>query len=924
MNRHKRLVLAALLTSSLALFSLYGADNPKAIADKVSNIVARFPGQNAAEKDALAAQIIALGPEAIMNLCRMLAPPGSFDDTKARFALNGLTTHMGNPRLEGQRKMFVRALGRAIEGEKSADVRAFLISQVELAGKNESVNSLKKYLLDPRLGEPATRALITIGTPEAEAAILKALDPAARTNKVTLIKALGDFRSRKATKKILPYASSEDSIIRQTALYALANTGDPQSEAALNRVFLAANFYEREKAPSLYLLYARRLAELGNRAQAIKICRGLIRNYTAASESHISCAALGLLADTIGTNAVDDLFVALDSPNKDLRGRALELINKIEGQGITARLIETMAGAPVETQTQIIAGLAIRGDKAAFPAVREKLKSDEKAVRLEAIPAAARLGGSEVIPDLFALLRTEDSEEIAAVERALLQFSKDQIIPQAVNILEQVPVAAQAALIKLMAERRATEHLDLIFAKAKNEVENVRLAALPALEPLVTEKELPRLIALLLDTAASREMTLIQKAVVASANQIADPETRADLILEAMRQAPAEKLVDLIKTLPEIGGSKALEAVIAETRSTDLKVQTAAVYALSLWPDSSAVGPLLDICRSTRSRKFLNLGLQGFVRLVGDEELAPQEKFKLLSEAVAIPSEAAEKKIVLSGLARVKTMDSLNLVSTFLDDPNLNKEAAQAAAQIAPPSQGEENGLAGIKVILTLKKAEGLIEDENLRKQTDTYLKTLLGREGFKPIFNGQDLSGWKGLVGDPPSRSRMSPKELEKAQAEADTDMRTHWKVADGVLVFDGAGQSLCTAKDYRDFELFVDWKIEPKGDSGIYLRGSPQVQIWDPSQRPEGSGGLYNNEKGPNKPLRRADNPVGEWNTFHIRMTGERVTVYLNNTLVVDDVVMENYWERDKPIYPSGQVELQAHSTLLYYRNIYIRELK
>jgi hypothetical protein len=152
---------------------------------------------------------------------------------------------------------------------------------------------------------------------------------------------------------------------------------------------------------------------------------------------------------------------------------------------------------------------------------------------------------------------------------------------------------------------------------------------------------------------------------------------------------------------------------------------------------------------------------------------------------------------------------------------------------------------------------------------------------------------------------------------------MRAHWKVADGVLIFDGKGESLCTLDDYTDFELLVDWKIEKGGDSGLYLRGSPQVQIWDADANPAGSGGLYNNQKVRSLPLEKADRPVGEWNTFRIFMIGERVTVYLNDRLVVDNTVLENYWERDKPIYPSGQVELQAHGNPLYFRNIFIREI-
>ena len=168
------------------------------------------------------------------------------------------------------------------------------------------------------------------------------------------------------------------------------------------------------------------------------------------------------------------------------------------------------------------------------------------------------------------------------------------------------------------------------------------------------------------------------------------------------------------------------------------------------------------------------------------------------------------------------------------------------------------------------------------------------------PLFDGRSLDGWKGLVADPPKRAKMTPQELASAQAAADATMRAHWKVVDGVLAFDGKGESLCTIGDYADFELLADWKIEKGGDSGFYLRGSPQVQIWDAEANPAGSGGLFNNEKGPSQPLEKADRPVGEWNAFRILMIGERVTVYLNDKRVVDDTVLENYWERDAADLP------------------------
>jgi hypothetical protein len=198
--------------------------------------------------------------------------------------------------------------------------------------------------------------------------------------------------------------------------------------------------------------------------------------------------------------------------------------------------------------------------------------------------------------------------------------------------------------------------------------------------------------------------------------------------------------------------------------------------------------------------------------------------------------------------------------------------------------------------------------------------------EGFTALFNGKDLQGWKGLVENPKARAAMKADDLAKAQAAADEKMKAHWAVKDGVLVFDGKGDNLCSAKDFGDFELYVDFKIEAKGDSGIYVRGTPQIQIWDialPNAQ-VGSGGLYNNQKNPSKPTKVADKPVGEWNSFHIIMVGDKVTVHLNGELVVDKVTLENYWEREKPIYSTGSIELQNHGNTLYFKNVYVKELK
>ncbi|MFM7149125.1 MAG: DUF1080 domain-containing protein, partial [Gemmataceae bacterium] len=148
----------------------------------------------------------------------------------------------------------------------------------------------------------------------------------------------------------------------------------------------------------------------------------------------------------------------------------------------------------------------------------------------------------------------------------------------------------------------------------------------------------------------------------------------------------------------------------------------------------------------------------------------------------------------------------------------------------------------------------------------------------------------------------------------------------------YDGKGDSLQTIQDFKNFELLIDWKIEEKGDSGIYLRGQPQVQIWDSDTTPgargpdkgSGSGGLWNNpEPFGKRPVKKADKAVGQWNQFRIIMKGDKVTVYLNGVLVVDDKPLMNFWEKGKPLPVAGPIELQHHGDKLWFRNIFIKEL-
>ncbi len=251
----------------------------------------------------------------------------------------------------------------------------------------------------------------------------------------------------------------------------------------------------------------------------------------------------------------------------------------------------------------------------------------------------------------------------------------------------------------------------------------------------------------------------------------------------------------------------------------------------------------------------------------------------------------------------------------------------------------------------------------------------LTAPEGFTPLFNGKDLSGWYGWgTNDPSALYAMTPEQLAEYKAKSrdggvvdakgnptQDHLQAHWKVENEELVNDGKGLYLTTDKDYGDFELLLEYKALPDGDSGVYLRGVPQVQIWDSTKgdprglgQDKGSGGLWNNSKGaPGKdPSKKMDKPFGEWNTFKIRMVGERVTVVFNGETVVDNAVLENFFANKKagylaygkpqagapqpadsknpvrnvmrdPVFPKGPIQLQTHGSEIRWRNVFIREI-
>jgi HEAT repeat protein len=821
------------------------------------------------------------GPESVLEICRRLGPAGSAMDAAAAYALSGLASFVCMPGAEADRLMFVGAIARVLEHPLPPERASFLISRLQVAGRAESVVPLSRFLNDEKLCEPATQALLAVRT-GSEDPLLAALPGSTGSCRMTIMKALGELRSRKAVDPLLKEALNQDDAFRMTALAALANIGDRRAEPVLVKAAAPGTTKMRNETVYLLLLLARRLAESGQTGDALRITTSLYSTGSEPQERHLRTAALDLLVRIKGEKAVEDLVAALADTNAAYQSAVMALALKVPGNAATARWVQTLGVSPAVTRARILGMLGKRGDRSAFPAVLEALQSPDSSVRRAAIDAAVLLNPAEAVPALLPLLEQPGG----------------------------------------VADEKAPK--GLLFARTKDSSSSIRLSAVKALGVVAGVEDSQRLIDVLLEARTDGERSAAMKGLVTVLERIPDPEKRADDVIQRLPTATGESRLQLLRVLGRIGGTGALGIVSGEARSRDEDVRDAAIRALADWPGIGAYDTLLAVAKSREKLNRRVLALRGCVRMVENASLNARMAAHYHERTLGAAERIDEKRLVLGALGNLRNRQALRVVVPYIDDDSLGLDAAMAAWKMCSPAEERKDELGAGDVARTFIESRMRPHFKNQAVRAFDARGNLNDPPGgFTALFNGRDLSGWKGLVENPVVRASMDSTRFAVAQLRADSIMRAHWSVADGVLVFDGKGESICTLKDYGDFEFLVDWKIEKNGDSGIYLRGSPQVQIWDPAQWPEGSGGLYNNQKGRSKPLLRADDPIGDWNTFRIRMIHDRVTVHLNDVLVVDSVALENYWDRSLPIFPSGQIELQSHSSPLYFRNIYIREI-
>nr|WP_121271999.1 DUF1080 domain-containing protein [Pedobacter schmidteae] len=925
-------ILFILLAVVLLQDSVFAQDkaDQRTLTTRIADLLAQLPARDAKQLKGNMQEIAQMGEDGYLTLISGLTAPGKGNNALLEYAIGGFSAYVTQPGQEASRKMSVNAYAKALNKLSDVQNKSFILSQLELVGKDDAVACIQPYLTDAQLADPAARALVKVNTPAAKAALLNALGKANGAAKLSVIEALGDSRNKAAAGAIAGLTNGDNNMAKM-ALYALANIGDPASEATFAAAAEKSGFkYENTDAVAAYLRYAETLMRNGEKVAANNIAKKILAKATADNQVHIRTAALKLVADFSKAQSDEYLLAAMDDKQFQYRAAALKLAALNVTPATADQWVKKIAKVNPETQVAILNMLGDSKIKSILPAITNLFKSKDASVKTAAIDAAGKIGGEQIIGDLLKVMSKGDAADISAGSGTILRMKGEGVTSAVAAFIPKAKPELQVALINVLASRAANGQLNAVLAQLKNKNPEVKQAAFSALKQTVTSENLPQLFTLLNGTSDQAELVKVQDAVIAAMKGTKNNGQQVDMVLQQMGTAPADKKGLFYKMLASLGGEKSLKAVSEAFNSGDETGKKAAIAALSAWTDAGAKDELIKIARQPANAAYLDQAVDGYLRLVRASNYKPEQRLLLLREAMAVAKAPAQQQQILKDIEQAKCLNSLLFAGRYLDNPALQQAAANAVMNIALADKSYNGTLVKNlinKTISVIKGADSEYQIEAMRK----YLAEMPQGDGFVSMYNGTDLTGWKGLVGDPLKRAKMDAKTLAAAQAKADASALESWKPVNGELQFMSHGDNLATVKKYGDFEMLVDWKIiddkKGEGDAGIYLRGTPQVQIWDNARvkvgAQVGSGGLYNNKVNESKPLKVADNKLDEWNTFRIMMKGDRVTVYLNGELVTDNVILENFWDRNLPIFAEEQIELQAHGSPVAYRDLYIKEL-
>jgi len=928
-------VLIAAVVLQFNGFAQDKTTDQRTVTTRIADLLAQLPARDTKQFNGNMEEISQLGVEGYATLISGLTAPGKGNNALIEYVASGFSGYVSQPGKQAWKKMSETAYLKALDRLTDKQNKSFIISQLELTGSDAAVGVLSQYLADADLADPASRALVKVNSISARRALLSGLSKATGAARLSVIAALGDGKDRTAAQSIAALANSTDANLVKTVLYALSQIADPSSEPILAAAAEKSGFkYENTNAVAAYLYYAEQLMKDGQKEQANKIAKNILQKTTGDDQVHVRTAALKIVSDFSPTQSDEYLLAAMNDKQFNYRAAALKLALPHLTPERADLWVKKIAKTDSTTQVAILNMLGESQSKTAFPAILKLLKHKDQSVRPAAIRAAGQIGQEASLDPLLKIIAKADSTDITAVSNALLRIKGGGVTAKIAAFIPKAKPEVQVALVNILAAKAAHTELPIIYSLLKNKELQVKQAALTALKQTVTSENISQLFILLSETSDQAELLKVQEAIIAALKSSPDSGQQVDAVLKQMAAAPESKKPLFYKILASLGGNKSLKAVSEAFNTGNEDTKKAAIEALSSWTDALAITELIKISRDPAQAVYADKALNGYLNLVRVTKYQPEQRLKLLSEAMSVTKVPSQQKQILKDLEQAKCFDALLFAGDYLDDPALQQVAANTVMGIALADKsyrGTQVRELVEKTINAIKGADSEYQKEALRLYLSEMPPRVISKpfvlsaqekkEGYKVLFDGSNMDSWMGNTTD--------------------------YILEDGNIAIrprpgKGSGGNLFTKEEFSDFIFRFEFQLTPGANNGLGIRApltedaaytGIELQILD-NEAPiykdlhvyQYHGSVYGTI-----PAKRGFlKPVGEWNYQEVIVNGPKIKVILNGTLILDADITEarKNGAADGKKHPgllrdSGHIGFLGHGSPLQFRNIRVRDL-
>ena len=572
----------------------------------------------------------------------------SYDFGKQGDLIKNLTDEVQSAKPEGRAAIEAKLLAAAEAPGATFACKSFVADMLRVVGSKAAVPVVVKWLGDPKTASLATFALQGLKDAEVTAALEKALAAATGDVKLGLLQSLAVRQDNKILDELSAMANSEDAKTSRMALESIGLVGTIEADAALQKLSYKKSPNEPLRKHAR-LACANQLLKAGKTDEAKAIFTDVFQK---SQNPALTVDAMNGLVAVGGPEALPAVLKALGDKRPLVAVRAANAAQCLKGDDVTAKLTEALPAAPAPVQVALLRSLRERKDKAAFAAVKEALKSQDEAVKCEAVRACETLADASIVAPLLELAGADGAPAKAAQE-VLGRINQPGINEALLKQLDSPKPEVVGAAANMLAARGDKDALAKLLTLIQSKDRKIRAAALDGASAFVGIDQIPTLMEQLVKGDKGDRDKFAHLLWVA-ARGINPKDKRFATLWTA---APADSKTARTAVLglaASAGGDATLKIVSEQTKSDDPDTKDAALRALFGWQDDSAAKQVLEVLKTTDKLNYRVLAARSLARQLTDKKakLRANQREAMLREALTKLERPEDKQIIQAALEK--------------------------------------------------------------------------------------------------------------------------------------------------------------------------------------------------------------------------------------------------------------------------------